>query len=84
MADEVGPLTEGCLLALGRSCKSLEVARSEADLAPVQEVSLRRCTKVTTVGLAALTLSGSLRSLNVSGISAVGPPLMKALADSCS
>jgi hypothetical protein len=50
----------------------------------LQEVSLRRCTKVTNVGLAALTLSGSLRSLNVSGIAAVGPPVMKALADSCS
>ena len=50
----------------------------------LQEVSLRRCTKVTSVGLAALTLSGSLRSLNVSGIAAVGPPVMKALADSCS
>ena len=50
----------------------------------VQVASLRRCTKITSVGLAALTLSGSLRSLNVSGIAAAGPPLMKALADSCS
>lgn len=50
----------------------------------MQVASLRRCTKVTSVGLAALTLNGSLRSLNVSGISAVGPGLMKALADSCS
>lgn len=50
----------------------------------MQTVSLRRCTKITNVGLVALTLSGSLRSLNVSGISAVGPPVMKALADSCS
>ncbi|CAL5228114.1 g11190 [Coccomyxa viridis] len=72
VADDVGRLTDGCLLALGESCKSLQVA------------SLRRCTKVTSVGLAALTLNGSLRSLNVSGISAVGPGLMKALADSCS
>ena len=60
------------------------MAGSGPDLAPVQVASLRRCTKITNVGLAALTLSGSLRSLNVSGISAVGPPLMKALADSCS
>ena len=60
------------------------MARFETNLAPVQVASLRRCTKMTNVGLAALTLSGSLRSLNVSGISAVGPPLMKALADSCS
>ena len=50
----------------------------------VQVASLRRCTKITNVGLAALTLSGSLRSLNISGIAAVGPALMKALADSCS
>ena len=50
----------------------------------VQVASLRRCTKISNVGLAALTLSGSLRSLNVSGIAAAGPPLMKALADSCS
>ncbi|CAK0785667.1 hypothetical protein CVIRNUC_008878 [Coccomyxa viridis] len=72
VADDVGRLTDGALLALGDSCKRLQVA------------SLRRCTKITSVGLAALTLSGSLRSLNVSGIAAAGPPLMKALADSCS
>ena len=60
------------------------MAESDADLAAAQAASVRRCAKMTNVGLAALTLSGSLRSLNVSGISAVGPALMKALADSCS
>ena len=49
----------------------------------VQEVSLRRCTKLTDVGIAALVLSGKLRSLNVSGISHVGPASLKSLATSC-
>lgn len=49
----------------------------------MQVVSLRRCTKVTDVGIAALTLSGKLRSLNVSGIAHIGPASLKALATSC-
>lgn len=46
-------------------------------------MSLRRCTKVTDVGIAALVLSGKLRSLNVSGIAHVGPASLKALVTSC-
>jgi hypothetical protein len=38
---------------------------------------------VTDVGIAALVLSGKLRSLNVSGIAHVGPASLKALATSC-
>ena len=46
-------------------------------------VSLRRCTKITNAGIAALTLSGSLRSLNISGVINTGPAALKALATSC-
>ncbi|EIE21398.1 RNI-like protein [Coccomyxa subellipsoidea C-169] len=71
IADDVGRLTDAALVALSESCRD------------IQEVSLRRCTKVTDVGVAALTLSGKLRSLNMSGIAHVGPASIKALATSC-
>ena len=71
------------LSLIGEHCCSGETGPIPSVLL-VQVASLRRCTKITNVGLAALTLSGSLRSFNISGIAAVGPALMKALADSCS
>jgi hypothetical protein len=48
-----------------------------------QVVSLRRCTKVTDVGVAALSLSGKLRSLSMAGIPNVGHAALKALSTSC-
>ncbi|CAL8469688.1 g9229 [Coccomyxa elongata] len=71
IADDVGRITDAALVALSESCRDIQV------------VSLRRCTKVTAVGIAALTLSGKLRSLNVSGIGHIGSASLKALATSC-
>ena len=52
-------------------------------LARAQEVSFRRCTKLTDKGLAALAQSGTLRSLNVALVPRVGPATLKALAARC-
>ena len=49
----------------------------------MQEVSLRRCAKLTDDGLAELALGGTLRSLCVAGVPRMGSAGLRALAAAC-
>ena len=49
----------------------------------MQEVSLRRCAKLTDEGLAELALGGTLRSLCVAGVPRMGSAALQALAAAC-